>query len=190
MKKIKLDEFTTLFSIKNVPIRFHWSLLVLMVSISIAMIIKGSFPTVVFALLFILITHELGHMWFASRLGLKSTHIDLYPMGGVCYHQSANTEYEDGIVAWGGVVVQAIIFIPALLLSYLFADTLPAYLKDLLYYLGYSNLIIAVINLLPIAPLDGSKCWKTIPLYMKYGTLKSKAKKREDELKKYDRWRK
>jgi len=190
MKKIKLDEFTTLFKVKNVPIRFHWSLFVFVVAIVVASLINGDFPIVVFALLFVLIAHELGHMWFASHLGLKSSHIDLYPMGGVCYHQEAYSEYEEGIVAWGGVAVQVMIATPALLISYFYGDSLSTYLEELLYYLGYYNLLIVAINLIPIAPLDGSKCWKTIPLYMKYGSMKKRDKRREDALKKYDRWRK
>ena len=190
MKKIKLEEFTTLFTVKGVPVRFHWSLLVLVVAIVIATVTRGEFPTVVFALLFVIIAHELGHMWFASRLGLRSTHIDLYPLGGTCYYESANSEYENNLVAWGGVVAQAMIFVPALLISHFFGDNFSPTFRELFYYLGFYNAMIAGINLIPIAPLDGAKCWKTIPMYLKYGSLKKSRQRKEEAMKKYDRWRK
>ena len=174
---LKQQDFLKLFSVKGTPIYFHWTVIALLILISGVYLYKLEFPFIVFALLIIVVVHELGHKWFAAISQLKSTRIDIYPIGGVCYHEEAETEYENAFIAWGGVVAQAIIFIPALILYYAIGDSLPLYLKSFLYYLGFTNLFIALFNLLPFSVLDGGKCWRLIPLYIKYGKINAKSKK-------------
>jgi len=185
--ELKKYEFIELFKLNNVPIRFHWSTSLILFLILITAVSNTQFPISVFAFLIIVISHELGHMWFAYKLNLKSIKIDIYPIGGTCQHEVANTEYENTLIAWGGVVFQAIIFIPTLIFSYFFADTSPQYIKDILYYLGTINLIIALFNLLPIPPLDGATCWRWIPLYLKYGSIKKPKENISDYQKKFDK---
>lgn len=169
--KFQKYHFIEIFKFKGVPIMFHWSTLVIVLLIFITSISNTTFPISLMYWLIILIGHELGHMWFASRLDLKSTKIEIYPIGGLCYSEEAQTEYENALVAWGGIIVQAMIFIPVFILSFIVNN--PSYeLKELFYYLGTLNLIIALINLVPIPPLDGAKAWKWIPLYLQYGKIK------------------
>jgi len=189
MKNLKKYEFIEVIKIKGTPIRFHWSTVLILLLIAITYLYKLEFPVTVFALLIILLSHELGHKWFASMLNLKSSKIDIYPIGGVCYSEVAQTEYENAFIAWGGVAVQAMIFIPALSIYYFVgADNLPYKLNELFYYLGISNLIIALINLIPIAPLDGKECWKAIPMYLKYGSMRKPRKKTSNHQKEFDKY--
>jgi len=160
------NEFTEVFRVKGVPIRFHWSLMLLLFFIFLTSIVNGRFPMGVIAIGVILVVHELGHMWFATLKGLRSYKIDLYPIGGACFHQPAYNEYDNTFVAWGGVVAQAIIFVPVLLLTNTFGYMMPSELYRLFYYLGEYNLIIALINLIPIAPLDGANAWRWVKLYL------------------------
>jgi len=189
MKHLKKYEFIEVVKIKGTPIRFHWSTVLILLLIAITYLSKLDFPVTVFALLIIMLSHELGHKWFASMLNLKSNKIDIYPIGGACYTEVAKTEYENAFVAWGGVAIQAMIFIPALAIYYFVgADNLPYGLNELFHFLGITNLIIALINLIPIAPFDGKECWKVIPLYLKYGSILKPRKKISNYQKEFDKY--
>jgi len=180
MEKYK---FITLFSIKNTPIQIHWSFTILL--ILIFLISLSNISVAIIAILFwgIMLIHELGHMWFASRLGLKTININLYILHGICYHQPADTDYENYLVAWGGVAAQAIIFIPCIIIFYLYGELMPWYINLPLIFLGYINGLIALFNLAPSKWLDGGTCWKAIPLYFKYKNKNDKKPKKKRHLK-------
>ena len=190
MKSLKKYEYIKIISIKGIPVYFYWLLNILLLLIGVTAIINQSIPIGLVALLFILVVHELGHAWFASRLGLNTYLIKIYPWGGVCTYESSRIEYNNNIVAWGGVVAQAIIFIPALLIMYFFGDLMSENMNELLLYLGKYNAIIALVNLIPIKPLDGASCWRTVPLFFKYGRIQKKTKLKKRNLENYDKWRK
>ncbi|OAL60559.1 hypothetical protein A6R74_17690 [Halomonas sp. ALS9] len=176
-------KYIKLFVICGVPVFMHWSLsmvlllLVLYSAADVSMLIAAiSFFTIMFF-------HELGHMWFAAKLGLKSLKIKLYLFHGRFCFEESNNEYHTCLVAWGGVVVQAIIFIPCIVIFSLYSDVLPWFVNLPLVILGYINALIAVFNLIPAKGLDGRRCWKSISLYFRYGRSKaSRHKNRKKHL--------
>lgn len=171
MEKYKLIK---LFDIKGVPVNVHWSLSVILVLVFLGGLSDISLLVGAVSFWSVMLIHEIGHMWFATRLGLSTVKIDLYPVHGVCYNHSADNDYENYLVAWGGVVVQAIVFTPCIIIYHLFGDYLPWFVNTPLIFLGYVSAGIAIINLVPSRGLDGGKCWRAIPLYFQSRKVRTK----------------
>ena len=175
MNKYKLIK---LFEFRGVPVNIHWSLSVILIIVILGSLSDISLIVGAFSFWSIMLIHEFGHMWFATRQGLRTYSIDLYLIHGMCHHEEAHTEYENNVVAWGGVVAQAIVFIPCIIIEKSIGEFLPWFLYTPVLYLGYFSCVIAVFNLLPSKGLDGYDCWKTVPLCFKYSKSKKKAKKK------------
>jgi len=124
------------------------------------------------SIIFLTIFHEIGHFFLIKRFNLTTLSITILPILGYCEYYESQYEYENFTIAWGGVIAQIILLIPAFILLKIFPTISNQYLKNLLLVFGPYNLIIMILNLLPIAILDGSRCWKSIPLFLKYGFIK------------------
>lgn len=109
----------------------------------------------------VVLAHELGHAVLARWRGLHVLEIAVHGLGGHCRHSSGSA-LDESIVAWGGVLAQAIVL----------AFTLPLYrltphwtfLGSLLYGLTIPNVLMIVSNLVPRPPLDGAKAWQLFGL--------------------------
>ena len=126
-------------------------------------IIKVNFLTLYFLLLlflcgfikigliifFIVIFHELGHVFFIKLFKYKIIDITIYPFGGIIKtDKDINTPpNKELLISSGGILAQIILFI---IISFLPINILT---KELLYKY---NLSIMFFNILPIIPLDGS----------------------------------
>ena len=98
---------------------------------------------------FIVIFHELGHVFFIKLFKYKIIDITIYPFGGIIKtDKDINTPpNKELFIASGGILAQIILFI---IISFLPINILT---KELLYKY---NLSIMFFNILPIIPLDGS----------------------------------
>ena len=139
-----------------------------LIGLAMAVLVDIAWLLLILSYLSILVVHELGHAWMAARCGVKGRGIELRVLHGCFYYDPPETAFEDAMIAWGGVMAQAMIFVPAIALFHLFADALPGAVNLALLVLGYLNLMMAIFNLTPVAPLDGSKCWRAIPLHLRY----------------------
>ena len=126
-------------------------------------IIKVNFLTLYFLLLlflcgfikigliifFIVIFHELGHVFFIKLFKYKIIDITIYPFGGIIKtDKDINTpSNKELFIASGGILAQIILFI---IISFLPINILT---KELFYKY---NISIMFFNILPIIPLDGS----------------------------------
>ena len=126
-------------------------------------IIKVNFLTLYFLLLlflcgfikigliifFIVIFHELGHVFFIKLFKYKIIDITIYPFGGIIKtDKDINTPpNKELFIASGGILAQIILFI---IISFLPINILT---KELFYKY---NISIMFFNILPIIPLDGS----------------------------------
>jgi len=54
--------------------------------------------------------HELGHAFLVRRRGLRALAIQIHGLGGVCQHESGSL-YDNAIIAWGGVLAQALVLL-------------------------------------------------------------------------------
>ncbi|MBI2378622.1 MAG: hypothetical protein HYV07_31790 [Deltaproteobacteria bacterium] len=139
--------------IRGVPIRLHFSL-----PIGAFVITRFELRPVmwiVFALL--VLVHELGHAFLVKRNGLSVEHVLLHGFGGECAYSGYATEWQASVIAWGGVLAQAIVLV-AVLPFRPWLETQPHGYEVAGALVG-SNLWMIGFNLLPYPPLDGSKAW-------------------------------
>lgn len=108
----------------------------------------------IFALSFIFIfIHELGHILAGISLGLKITKINITILGFSIEFENYGKERRINriIIDSAGPAINLIIAIMAVILG--------------IAELFYINLVLLIVNLLPIFPLDGGRILKTVLLH-------------------------
>ncbi len=162
-------------NLKSTYIQIHWSnlfIFCLFVAFSLFTDTPLAYSTVLICIFFIILLHELGHYYLINKFNLITFSISIFPLVGYCDYNLPNTEYEESIVAWGGVLFQSILMIPFLIIFLIKSEYNNLYLQNIIHVFGPLNLVFILTNLLPISILDGTKCWKSIPLFLKFGFVK------------------
>lgn len=166
-----------LVKIKGIPIRIHWSFVLIMIYVAYTNYaagrdIYGIFWALVYLLtLFLCVTlHELGHALAALRFGLKTKSITLYPIGGVAaLEKIPEKPIQELIVALAGPLVNIVISL--FLWLWIFFSPFEYHLEDIgiqitpqniLINLAAVNLILAFFNLLPAFPMDGGRVLRAL----------------------------
>ncbi len=105
---------------------------------------------------FIIFIHELGHIIVILLFKYKIEKIKIYPFGGLTvFNKYINSSiYKDICIAVSGVLNQMIIIYLILKLNIFTVNTNEMIIKY--------NYTLAIFNLLPIIPLDGSKLIESI----------------------------
>lgn len=109
----------------------------------------------------ILVIHEIGHIIMIMHLKYHINELVIYPFGGVLYiNKPINCLIKDDLlISVAGIGMQFIL----ILIIYILKPTLSTYLYNrFLYY----NILIAILNLLPIYPLDGYKLLNALINYI------------------------
>ncbi len=141
---------------RSAPILWHWSLPLALYLLS-GMSVR---PARWAAVTLLLLGHELGHAFWVRRYGAEVLSIRMLPVGGLCVWRGDVTERQRSVIAAGGVMVQAAVWL-ATTLALSLAPPLPyAWLGDVAYAWTSSNLFLLLVNLLPVAPLDGLEVWQ------------------------------
>jgi Zn-dependent protease len=144
------------FSLRGIPIRFHWSVLLgafLFSGFRFAPAFWLSFPVLV-------LVHELGHAWVIRRLGHRALAVEVTGFGGTCHWDPRfASRLHHALVAWGGVGAQVVLLLAAV--TYLFVTGGPRlpWEAEVLHVFTTTNVMLIALNLLPIAPLDGARAW-------------------------------
>jgi Zn-dependent protease len=99
--------------------------------------------------------------------------IKLYPIFGITKFQAPWSRFDHCVIAWGGVIAQAVVAIPLIAWILLFGYTHFESVNAVLALLGFFSAAMAVFNLLPIPPLDGATAWAIIPEAIKRARYKS-----------------
>lgn len=147
------------------PIFVHWSAMAVLGAVAL---IGLSNP--VFALLFVAsylavtVVHELGHAVVAHRLGYEIDSIGITAWHGWCRLQAPAYEWHDVLIAWAGVAAQLAMAVPALAIMLLLGERDWGYFTPVIVILGYLNVVIAAVNLIPGDRSDGTTAWRIIPL--------------------------
>jgi Zn-dependent protease len=147
--------FLQVARIKGVGIRVHWTT-------PIGLFVFGGFgfaPIVWAGLLFIILVHEAGHAVLARALGLWPRTIDVHGAGGRCIYEGRPSDVQRSVIAWGGVLAQALVFVVARRVGELFAEVGGPRFELTISLLTFANAVFLVVNLLPIPGLDGAAAW-------------------------------
>ena len=124
----------------------------------------------------VLLIHEYGHVVAARRKHCAVSGIELYPICGLVRIGVPWSRYDHCVIAWGGVIAQAIVGLPLMVVVTAFGYTPFEPLNAALAILGGYSLFVAALNLLPIPPLDGAIAWGIVPAYIQ--RLRSRRTKR------------
>lgn len=128
-------------------------------------LITSQFEIYIIIMIFAII-HELGHLVAGLILGFKVKELKLTPIGVRLQFNVTNKEYNEkikkgnklnikkAIIALAGPLTNLIIFITLILLKLLGFVFTNTYIYQIIIY---SNILIAIFNMLPIYPMDGGR---------------------------------
>jgi membrane-associated protease RseP (regulator of RpoE activity) len=161
---IKIDKLTEIMRFGGVPVYVHWSVLLIAILILLNVIHHPATSLLgLTAYLGVLLIHESGHLIAAQRMRCEVFSIKLYPVFGVIKFEMPWSKFDHCVIAWGGLIAQAVVAIPVIGWVLLFGYTRFEALNAVLALLGFFSAAMAVFNLLPIPPLDGATAWAIIP---------------------------
>jgi hypothetical protein len=148
----------TIFRSRATPVRLHWSL-----PLSALLVSRFRFePAIWLGFVVLVLVHELGHAVLVSRYQLEVESIDLHGMGGECRYRGDPSAWQIAVIAWGGVLAQALL----LPLGFLLAPTIDQpFLATCIETFGWANVWMIAFNLMPIPPLDGAEAWKAVSIW-------------------------
>ncbi len=161
---IRLEKLSRVMRIKGVDVYIHWSVFAI-AGLMLLGVVQRPLLTLVCltCYLSVILIHECGHLIAAQRLGCKVYSIKLYPILGLPDFQTPWSRFDHCVIAWGGVLAQAVVALPFVAYVALFGYTHVGIVNAVLVILGFYSLAVAVINLIPVAPFDGAIAWGIVP---------------------------
>jgi Zn-dependent protease len=147
------------------PVFVHWSVLVVVVALGFLSLKSPVYAALAIGCYFAVIAiHEIGHALVARRLGCEVVAIRIALIHGHCAHEAPETEWEEVLIAWGGVSAQVCVAAAVLIAAKLVDGLQLPYFGLVVVFLGYLNLFVALINLAPGSGMDGEIAWRIVPL--------------------------
>ncbi len=143
----------------GIPVRAHWSMAIVALWFGVLLtadmgIVGGVLATVAFFAS--ILAHEFGHAMVARHYGVETQSIDLWALGGVArLDRESPTPRADGLIAVAGPAVSLLLGVVGLGASF-------ALRSDVLFWVGFVNVVLAVFNMLPGAPLDGGRVLRAV----------------------------
>jgi Zn-dependent protease len=176
---VKFDKLTRVLRVRGVDVYLHWTVFLIA-----GVMLYASFrrPWVVLAggasWMALILLHECGHIIAAHRKHLRVLSIELYPIHGFCRFEMPWSRFDHCVIAWGGVMAQAVVAIPLLLWIEVFGYSRFDPIDAVLGILGPYSLLVAVFNLLPVGRLDGKIAWGIVPEFINRAKLRNNKKKK------------
>ncbi|MFV0132055.1 site-2 protease family protein [Streptomyces sp. HMX87] len=164
--------------VAGIRIGVHWSVLVIVLVLALGL--AGRFPDAypdraawqywltgllgAFVFLLSLLAHELSHALVARRNGVEVDDITLWLLGGIARLKSeAATPAAEVRIAGVGPLVSLLLGVFFGGLTWLFGALYgPGLVVETLAWLAGINLLLAVFNVLPAAPLDGGRLLRAL----------------------------
>jgi Zn-dependent protease len=143
----------------GIPVRAHWSMAFIAVWLGVLLsmdlgIVGGVIATAAF--FSSILAHEFGHALVALHYGVRTQSIDLWALGGVArLDRGSPSPRADGLIAVAGPAVNLLIGVVTLGAAFGFRS-------DVLFWVGFVNVLLGLLNLLPGAPLDGGRVVRAV----------------------------
>ncbi|HUB81172.1 MAG TPA: hypothetical protein VMB03_20355 [Bryobacteraceae bacterium] len=164
---MQVGRLTRVAQVCGVDVYVHWSILAFAVVILAGTTRKLTSTLIgMGAYLALLILHESGHLFMARRRGYQAFSMALYPIFGLASFEAPDSRVDRALIAWGGVLAQAVVAVPLTLYLILAGYTPFEPVNAVLVILGGYSLVVALFNLLPVRPFDGSRAWDIIPAWL------------------------
>ncbi|MGH9667838.1 MAG: M50 family metallopeptidase [Bryobacteraceae bacterium] len=165
------------FNVFGVPIRLHFTFLLLLIILIVAGL-GGSQSDLMYVLYIValfasVIAHELGHAYVATRYGIRTIEIVMFPIGGLARLERNPRPREELWIALAGpfvnIVIAAGLFGCAVSQHQLVsvAELFDPTDANLAERIAAGNLILAGFNLLPAFPMDGGRVLRAILAMLK-----------------------
>lgn len=103
--------------------------------------------------------HELGHAWGCLIQGVPVKRIMLYGGGGYCERTRSATRYEQELIVAMGPIVTLTLWAAAGLIAPMISDPETRWVFQTI---AWVNGFLAILNLLPVHPLDGGKLFELL----------------------------
>jgi Zn-dependent protease len=152
--------------IRGAPVFLHWSVLVVMGGCLATSIAEPLLAVIAAASYFsVILIHEYGHAWVASRLGYRVRVIKLSVIHGECIYESGYEDARDAaLIAWGGPLAQFAAALVVWSISFIGVIGESDAFGPLIAFLGYLGPLVALVNLAPSPRMDGETAWPLIPM--------------------------
>ncbi len=149
------------------PLRLHWSAVMVGVLIGATLVADVGFLTagvIIVAFFASIIGHEAAHAYMARHHGIGTTSIDLWALGGMAHlEREPRTARAEGWIAAAGPLASLAIGVAGIGAAFgLHALGAPLEVSRILAWVGGVNVLLAVFNLLPGAPLDGGRIVRAV----------------------------
>lgn len=175
MRSAKTTKLVELASVSGARVLAHWSVLLIGALIVLGALKEPLYASAVLGAYYgVILIHECGHMLVAQRKGCTVFSIELYPIWGITRFQEPYSAYDHYVIAWGGVLAQAVVGVPIVAWIEKFGYTRFEPFNAILVILGFFSLSMAVFNLLPMRPLDGAIAWRLFPALLSRGAARAK----------------
>jgi len=156
------------FRIFGYPVTVEWTFWVLSLLLGFSFLqMDDRRDGLIFTLMWVgvvfvsIIWHELGHALARKRFRAPYSEIKLYSFGGLCSGPGNFTRWESFFVSAAGPA--ASFLLGALIFALGFAPGLSNYYgKNFISMMLFTNVAWAILNLLPIFPLDGGQMFAAI----------------------------
>ncbi|MEP7354229.1 MAG: site-2 protease family protein [Acidobacteriota bacterium] len=164
--------------IAGVPVRFHFTFLLLLGYVAITGLSHSSgstFALYVLGLFASVLLHELAHASAARACGVSTLEIVMFPIGGLSRLERRLYPGEELLVALAGPAAN--FAISGGLFGYMLAKHLPVDIDitalltpsadNVIERLAFANLLLAGFNLIPAFPMDGGRVLRALLSYLK-----------------------
>lgn len=155
------------FRLFGVPIRLHFTFLLLLVFIVVTGLSGGQSSLVnaayILALFVSVLLHELGHVAVSRKFGIKTKEIVMYPIGGVSVMERDPTPAAEFWIALTGplvnIAIAMVLWVGLYYTGHLITLEMLGKASDsnLLERIALGNLILGLFNLIPAFPMDGGR---------------------------------
>jgi Zn-dependent protease/CBS domain-containing protein len=167
------------FHFLGVPVRLHFTFILMVVFVAVSVLgsagSNSSYAAFLLGSLASVLLHELGHAVVASRFGIRTTEIVMFPIGGLSRMERQLPPTAEIWVALAGPLVN--LMLAASLFAYMVSShqAVPVSASDLLQPNGksalalllYGNILLAGFNLLPAFPMDGGRVLRALLSYVR-----------------------